>query len=276
MAKRADREVSLDEEDEPLIIRRRVNEGTVQQIRREIEGNPIEPIARGGTPQLVMEENVPEALFVRRDASTPYTEVPSTINSGRSTVVYNRSATPALIVPARVSGNSSLAGSPVAAAGGPAVVRMAGDKKALAKGYAAVSLCNVLAKEAIQRALAAAEILDKDHSDQIMAKLRLAGLTNANAASRRMKDIPLKKAISIATKAETWVYQQQAAAAKHAAKEAKRCLSKLSGRGKLSAAEKATRYQARFGVARGTRTDRAVRKLQRRIAKMTGAEQAAP
>lgn len=258
----------------PLVIRRRLDPTTTAEIRAELEGAPIEPIARGGTPEL---------LFPPPRGSTPYSELPvMTGGSGASTVVYEQRSPPRdLYEPPRtpISRVISVRGSPspaivmpsvVSDGGAAAAVRLVGDKQSLIAGYQKVSLCHTLAAEAVQRARAAAEILDPDHKEQILGMLQLAGLTNANATSRKLKRIPLKRAISIATKAETWVYQQQAAAAKHAAKEARKCLSKLSGRHKLTMEEKRERYQRRYGVARGTRADRAIRKYERKIAKIRG------
>ena len=257
----------------PLLIRRRMDPTTAAEIRAEIEGSPVEPIARGGTPEL---------LFPPPRGSTPYAELPvlgAGGGSGASTVVYEQRSPPRDLYEPPRSRAISVRSSPsptivmpsvVSDGGAAAAVRLVGDKQSLIAGYQKVSLCHSLAAEAVQRARAAADILDADHREQILGMLQVAGLTNANATSRKLKRIPLKKAISIATKAETWVYQQQAAAAKHAAKEARKCLSKLSGRHKLTMEEKQARYQRRYGVARGTRSERAIRKYERKIAKIRG------
>lgn len=248
--------------DEPLLIRRRLGSSTAAEIRSEVAGAPIiEPIniARGGTPEL---------LFPPPRGATPYSEIPSPSGSGASTALYSAPASRAVSV--RATPAPAIAVNAVTDGGAAAPVARVGDKESLIAGYTRVSLCHTLAADAVQRAKDAAAILDADHREQIIGMLRLAGLTNANATSRKLKRIPLKKAISIATKAEQWVYQQQAAAAKHAAKEARNCARKLSGRPKLSIAEKNRRYLAKYGVARGTKSDRSIRKYERKIAKMRG------
>lgn len=249
----------------------------IETLRNELDNTlPRQPF-RGATPDfeyvapapaMAAAEEMEIVSPIRGPASAATTIVydapPSRALSVRNTPVASvRSAiTPLLSVPATVVTDGAAS----------APVRMVGDKSALIEGYKKVSLCHTLAAEAVARARAAAEILDPDHRDQIIGMLQVAGLTNANATSRKLKRIPLKRAISIATKAERWVYQQQAAAAKHAAKEARQCARKLSGRHKLTTAEKNERYQRRYGIARGTKGERAVRKYQRKIAKITGAE----
>lgn len=143
-----------------------------------------------------------------------------------------------------------------------------GDTKLVLQGYKETSLCNTLVADALQRAYMAIELLDKDHAKIIRARLAKAGITNANASHVGEKDITFKKAVSIAAQAEQWVYQAQAAAAKSMAKHSKRCAHNIAGRPRLTTAEKEARYMKRFGVARGTRTDRAIRKHQKKAAEM--------
>lgn len=143
-----------------------------------------------------------------------------------------------------------------------------GDTKLVLQGYKEASLCNTLVADALQRAYMAIELLDNDHAKIIRARLAKAGITNASASHVGEKDITFKKAVSIASQAEQWVYQAQAAAAKSMAKHSKRCAHNLAGRPRLTTAEKEARYMKRFGVPRGTRTDRAVRKHQKKAAEL--------
>lgn len=149
-----------------------------------------------------------------------------------------------------------------------AAPRPAGDKKLVLAGYKETSLCNTLVADALQRAYMAIELLDKDHAKIIRARLAKAGVTNANASHVGEKEITFKKAVSIALQAERWVYQAQAAAAKSMAKHSARCAHNLSGRPRLTTAEKEERYMKRYGVARGTRTERAMRKHQKAAAEL--------
>jgi len=143
-----------------------------------------------------------------------------------------------------------------------------GDSKLVLAGYKENSLCNTLVADALQRAYMAIELLDKDHAKIIRARLAKAGITNSNASHVGEKAITFKKAVSIASQAEQWVYQAQAAAAKSMAKHSKRCAHNIAGRPRLTTAEKEARYMKRFGVARGTRTDRAMRKHQKKAAEL--------
>lgn len=144
-----------------------------------------------------------------------------------------------------------------------------GDKKIVLQGYKENSLCSTLVSDALQRAYMAMELLDKEHAKIVRARLAKAGITNSNASHVGEKDITFRKAVSIASQAEQWVYQAQAAAAKSMAKHSKSCAHNLSGRPKLTVAKKEARYRKRYGVDRGTRTERAVRKHQKKIAEMT-------
>lgn len=150
-----------------------------------------------------------------------------------------------------------------------------GDSKLVLAGYKQTSLCNTLVADALQRAYMAIDLLDKDHAKIIRARLAKAGITNSNASHVGEKDITFKKAVSIASQAEQWVYQAQARAAKSMAKHSKRCAHNIAGRPRLTTAEKEKRYFDRYGVARGTRTDRAIRKHQKKAAEMS-AWKAAP
>lgn len=149
-----------------------------------------------------------------------------------------------------------------------AAPRPAGDKQLVLAGYKENSLCNTLVADALQRAYMAIELLDKDHAKIIRARLAKAGVTNGNASHVGEKEITFKKAVSIALQAEKWVYQAQAAAAKSMAKHSARCAHNLSGRARLTTEEKERRYMKRYGVARGTRTERAMRKHQKAAAEL--------
>lgn len=146
------------------------------------------------------------------------------------------------------------------------VVRLAGDKKDLIVGYKANSLCNTLVQDCLDRAHMAVKLLDQRHAQIVLARLAKAGVKNSNASHADMKEISYKKAVSIALQAERWVYEAQAAAAKSMVKESKRCLHALAGKRRRTTEEKATVYRTRTGEERGTRTDRAVRKYQKKIA----------
>ena len=139
-----------------------------------------------------------------------------------------------------------------------------GDSKLVLAGYKQTSLCNTLVSDALQRAYMAIDLLDKDHAQIIRARLAKAGITNSNASHIGEKDVTFKKAVSIASQAEQWVYQAQAAAAKSMAKHSKRCAHNLAGRPRLTTEEKEKRYLKRYGVPRGSRTERAMRKHQKK------------
>lgn len=149
---------------------------------------------------------------------------------------------------------------------GPVVNKMAqlsGDRQTLIAGYKDVSICHTLANNAIARAQIAASMLDAKHRDIILSELNKAKLKNGNAKSRGIREIPLKRAVAIALKAEQWVYQAQAAAAKFANKEAKACRRKLSGRHHMTKKEKEARYLNVYGVDRGTKAERTEVRRQR-------------
>lgn len=149
-------------------------------------------------------------------------------------------------------------------------VRLAGDKKDLIVGYKQNSLCNMLTDDAFERIKLAMTMLDQEHADIIEARLRRAGIKNANASRADLRAIPFKKMVSIALQAETWVYQAQAAAAKHMVKESKRCLHYMAGKRKRTTEEKAELYRRRYGMERGTKGERAARKYQKRINSLKG------
>lgn len=144
-------------------------------------------------------------------------------------------------------------------------VVLTGDRNSVLQHYKQGSLCNQLVANSLNRIQQALMVLDDRHANIIRARLQKAGVANANASHASMREITFKKATSIALQAERWVYQAQAAAAKSMVKESKRCLHNLAGRAKRSREDKEAAYQARFGVPRGTRSDRAARKLRRRI-----------
>lgn len=154
---------------------------------------------------------------------------------------------------------------------------LAGDKQDIIKGYKAMSLCNTLIYDALQRAELAVNMLDKKHARVILARLQKAGITNANAAHSDLKEITFKKVVSIALQAERWVYEAQAAAAKHMVKESKACLHNLAGKRKLTKEEKEERWAAAGKGDRGSRTDRAIAKAELHLEKLreSKAEQAA-
>jgi len=137
-----------------------------------------------------------------------------------------------------------------------APAELAGDRKALIQGYSDVSICNTLVNNAIGRAKVAASMLDEKHRQIILTEIRSAEMKNANAAHKGIRKVPLKRAVAIALKAEQWVYQAQAAAAKHANKEAQMCRRKLSGKHKLTKDEKDARYLKVYGVARPSKAER--------------------
>lgn len=147
-------------------------------------------------------------------------------------------------------------------------VKLAGDKKQLIVGYKQNSLCSTLVNDAVERALMATEILDSKHADIIRARLQKAQMKNGNASHAGSAQISFKKAASIALQAERWVYQAQAAAAKSAAKQSKHCLHNLAGRRKRTKEEKEETYRNRYGMERGERVQRAVRKHQKAIAQI--------
>lgn len=134
-----------------------------------------------------------------------------------------------------------------------------GDRKSLIAGYKENSLCNTLLGDAIERCYQAMEILDEQHADIIMARLKKAALKSGSAKRAGFRDIPFKKAVSIALQAEAYVYQAQAAAAKSMAKGVKRCRHNIAGRRKLTKEEKDARYLKTYGIARGTKSERAER-----------------
>lgn len=145
-----------------------------------------------------------------------------------------------------------------------------GDKKMIIHGYKEMSLCKTLVSDALHRAYAAIELLDPVHANIIRARLAKAGVTGANASHANVKEITFKKAVSIALQAEAWVFQAQAAAAKHMVKESKSCLHNLAGKRRRTREEKEAAYQARYGMERGTRSERAARKYQKRINELKG------
>jgi len=147
-------------------------------------------------------------------------------------------------------------------------VHLAGDKQSLIVGYKNNSLCNTLVQDALERAYMAIQLLDKKHADIVTARLAKAGVKNSNASHHGSRDISFKKAVSIAIQAERWVYQAQAAAAKSMAKQSKECLHNMAGKRKRTTEEKAAAYEKRYGKPRGDRTQRAVAKLQKRIANL--------
>lgn len=140
-----------------------------------------------------------------------------------------------------------------------------GDRKIILQGYKENSLCNTLVFDALQRIQAALQILDPVHASIIQARVARAGLKNGNASHQDITEITFKKAVSIALQAERWVYEAQAAAAKSMVKESHRCLHNLAGRRKRTVEEKEAAYQKRYGLPRGTRNDRAIRKKQKQI-----------
>lgn len=144
-----------------------------------------------------------------------------------------------------------------------------GDSSLVLAGYKKTSLCNTLVGDALERAYMAIDLLDKDHAEIIRARLAKAGITNRNASHVGEKEITFKKAASIASQAEQWVYQAQARAAKAMAKHSKRCAHNIAGRARLTTEEKEKRYMKRYGVARGTRSDRAIRKHQKKVAEIS-------
>jgi len=141
----------------------------------------------------------------------------------------------------------------------------AGDKQALVQGYKDASLCNTLVRDALQRAYMAIEILDDTHANIIRSRLAKAGIKNANSSKGGFTEITFKKATSIALQAEQWVYEAQAAAAKSMVKESNRCRHALVGKRRRTVAEKEAAYKERYGVPRGTKAERAIRKLQEKI-----------
>jgi len=138
----------------------------------------------------------------------------------------------------------------------------AGDKQSLVAGYKDASLCNTLVRDALQRAYMAIEILDDVHANIIRARLSKAGVKNANSTKGGFTEISFKKATSIALQAEAWVYQAQAAAAKSMVKEASRCRHALVGKRRRTTKEKEDTYRERYGMERGDRKTRALRKLE--------------
>jgi hypothetical protein len=138
-----------------------------------------------------------------------------------------------------------------------------GNKAVVVAGYKERSLCHTLVNDALQRAYAAMELLDPTHANIIRARLTKAGVKNSNANHADMKAITFKKAVSIALQAEKWVYQAQAAAAKHMVKDSKHCLHNLAGRRKRTKEEKEETYLKKYGVARGSKAERSARKRAR-------------
>lgn len=124
-----------------------------------------------------------------------------------------------------------------------------GDKQSVVANYKDLSLCHQVTQDAVERAQMAMQILDKPHADAIEALLKKASVKNRNAKSAGSKPISFKRAASIALRAERWVYQAQAAAAKRMVKESKKCLHAMAGRPKRSTAEKEATYAKR--VSRG-------------------------
>jgi len=126
-----------------------------------------------------------------------------------------------------------------------------GDKTDLVRGYKRTSLCHTLVEDAVERARLAMRILDAKHASIIDAKLKLASVKSRGASHADLQDeIPFQKAVSIALQAERWVYQAQAAAAKHAAKESKHCLHRLAGKRRRTKEEKEATYLKRYGTER--------------------------
>jgi len=160
----------------------------------------------------------------------------------------------------------ALRGKPVALAA------FSGDKQMILSGYKSYSLCNMITRDAVERAYAAVALLDDEHANIIKARLMKAGISNGNASHVSQKEITFKKAVSIALQAERWVYEAQAAAAKSMVKESKHCLHKMAGKRRRTVDEKEATYAAKYGIPRGTRKERAIRKKQKQLSKLTGAE----
>ena len=156
----------------------------------------------------------------------------------------------------------------------PAARAQLGDKSSLVAGYREISLCHAIHKTALERAEIAAQMLDEDHRNQINAMIMKAGMKRGNASHADLREMSTKRAMAIASQAEMWVYQAQAAAAKHAAKQAKLCKHQLSGRRKLTREEKERRYtrgknaERYKGQPRGSRAERALRKYQKKMEKI--------
>lgn len=154
-----------------------------------------------------------------------------------------------------------------------------GDRTMIVAGYKDMSLCNMITRQAIERAYAAIPLLDASHAQVIQARLTAAGLTNRNASHISQKDITFKKAASIALQAERWVYQAQAAAAKSMVSENKRCLHALAGKRRRTTEEKEATYAKKVakGVkgytgVRGNRKERAIKKAQKKLDKLQAEE----
>lgn len=122
-----------------------------------------------------------------------------------------------------------------------------GDTQAVVANYKDLSFCVQATEDAIQRAEMAMKILDKPHADAIAALLMKASTKKSGAKHPGGRDISFKKATSIALKAERWVYQAQAAAAKQMVTQSKRCLHEMAGRRKKSTATKNRIWALRHG-----------------------------
>lgn len=121
-----------------------------------------------------------------------------------------------------------------------------GDRKTIYQGYEATSTCAMIQQGVLARVAQAEGVLDRTHA----TKLEEAAANLSRSRTGKFRTIPIKKAIALAVKADEWVYQAQAAAAKKAKFSARKCRRELLGRAKLSKTEKEARYLKRFGVPR--------------------------
>lgn len=222
----------------------------IQQIASEIQRAPQQEF-RGATPELVL-----PGAAARSGASTVALYAGDRSRMATPAPIRLQLATPAASTVAMYAGDEERR------------IMIGGDRNKILENYRQSDLCRQLVKDSLRRIDQALEILDKDHADIIRARLQKAKLASANSSHAGTKEISFKKAASIAIQAERWVYQAQAAAAKSMISESKKCLHNLAGRAKRTTAEKEAAYAARYGRPRGTRKERAARKLRNRLQKL--------
>lgn len=149
-----------------------------------------------------------------------------------------------------------------------------GDTQTVVANYENLSLCNQVTEDALKRAHAAMQILDKEHASAIAALLDKASNKSRNASHPGKRPITFKKAASIALKAERWVYQAQAAAAKQMVTKSKKCLHDMAGRRRRTTEEKERTYAKRaasgqsgyVGVRPKGSSAQAFKRAQKRLA----------
>lgn len=240
---------------------------------------PILPVApvRHAPPSQIVPQSPAELLAAVSRSRPPPMSAPA-VNPAAMQATPTPAARAASVPLTRLESRSSSSGSTssfVHGLTGGKPPRL-GDKQVVVANYKDLSLCHQVTLDALNRAEMAMQILDVKHANAIKALINRAMAKNKNAKGAGTKPISFKKATSIALRAERWVYQAQAAAAKHMVKESKKCLHDMAGRPKRSTADKITTYAKR--VANGQsgyvgprgrgRTEQALKRLSRKNSRL--------